>query len=87
MGREVVQVQGHVPAPPDAVWSVVRDFCGAWHPWIASIHNEQGRQGALVRAFTVDGEDTVYREELTYFSNSDQVLGYTHLEGIRDCEA
>jgi pimeloyl-ACP methyl ester carboxylesterase len=87
MGREVVQVQGHVPAPPDAVWSVVRDFCGAWHPWVVSSREERGPQGALVRAFTVTGEDTVYREQLTYFSDSDRVLGYTHLEGIRDCEA
>ena len=87
MGRELVQVQGHLPAPPDAVWSVVRDFCGAWHPWIATIREEQGPQGARVRAFTVNGEDTLYREQLTYFSDSDRVLGYTHLEGIRDCEA
>lgn len=87
MGREVVQVQGHVPAPPDAVWAAVRDFCAAWHPWVATIRSEAGPQGAVVRAFTVQGEDTVYREQLTYFSDSDRVLGYTHLEGIRDCEA
>ncbi|MGL4235848.1 alpha/beta fold hydrolase [Tabrizicola sp.] len=87
MGREVVQVQGRVPAAPDAVWSVVRDFCGAWHPWVIGIREERGPQGALVRAFTVEGEDAVYREQLTYFSDSDRVLGYTHLEGIADCEA
>jgi pimeloyl-ACP methyl ester carboxylesterase len=87
MGRDVVQVQGHVPLAPEAVWAVVRNFCGAWHPWISSIREERGPQGALVRAFTVTGEDTVYREQLTYFSDSDRVLGYTHLEGIRDCEA
>lgn len=87
MPREVVQVRGLVPLAPEAVWSVVRDFCGAWHPWVETIHPEQGPQGALVRAFTVSGEDTVYREQLTYVSDSDRVLGYTHLEGIRDCEA
>ncbi|MBN8629429.1 MAG: alpha/beta fold hydrolase [Rhodobacterales bacterium] len=87
MGREVVQVRGHVPAPPDAVWATVRDFCGAWHPWIETIRQEQGPRGALVRAFTVTGEDTTYREQQTYLSDSDRVLGYTHLEGIRDCEA
>lgn len=87
MGREVVQAQGHVPAPPEAVWSVVRDFCGAWHPWIATIREERGPGGARVRAFTVSGEDMLYREQQTYFSDSDRVLGYTHLEGIRDCEA
>lgn len=87
MGREVVQVQGHVPAAPDAVWSVVREFCGTWHPWLKTIREERGPQGALVRAFTVAGEDALYREQLTYFSDSVHVLGYTHLEGIRDCEA
>ncbi len=87
MPREVVQVQGRVPLAPEAVWSVVRDFCGAWHPWIETIREERGAQGSLVRAFTVSGEDTVYREQLTYFSDSDRVLGYTHLEGIRDCES
>jgi pimeloyl-ACP methyl ester carboxylesterase len=87
MGRDVVQVQGHVPKAPDDVWSVVRDFCGAWHPWIASIREEKGTQGARVRAFTVTGEGTLYREQQTYFSDSDRVLGYTHLEGIKDCEA
>jgi pimeloyl-ACP methyl ester carboxylesterase len=87
MGRDVVQVQGHSPCAPDDVWQVLRDFCGAWHPWVTSIREERGPQGARIRAFTVTGEDTVYREQLTYFSDSDRVLGYTHLEGIRDCEA
>ncbi|WP_137109696.1 alpha/beta fold hydrolase [Rhodobacter sp. SY28-1] len=87
MGRDVVQVQGYVARAPDDVWRVLRDFCGAWHPWVATIREERGPQGALVRAFTVTGEDTVYREQQTYFSDSDRVVGYTHLEGIRDCEA
>lgn len=87
MGRDVVQVQGHLPHAPDDVWSVVRDFCGAWHPWIATMREETGPNGARVRAFTVTGEDTLYRELETYLSDSDRVLGYTHLAGIRDCEA
>ena len=87
MGRDVVQVQGHLPHAPDDVWSVVRDFCGAWHPWIATMREETGPNGARVRAFTVTGEDTLYRELETYLSDSDRVLGYTHLEGIKDCEA
>lgn len=87
MGRDVVQVQGHVPQAPDDVWSVLRDFCGRWHPWIATMREERGAKAARIRAFTVAGEDTVYREQQTYFSDSDRVLGYTHLEGIRGCEA
>ena len=87
MARDVVQVQGVVPAAPDAVWSVVRDFCGAWHPWVTSMREERGPQGARVRAFAVAGEDTLYREQQTYLSDSDRVLGYTHLQGIAGCEA
>ena len=87
MGRDIVQVRGNVPLAPEAVWSVVRDFCGAWHPWVTSIAEERGPQGARVRAFTVSGEGTLYREQQTYISDSDRMLGYTHLEGIRDCEA
>jgi pimeloyl-ACP methyl ester carboxylesterase len=87
MGRDVVQVQGHVPPAPGAVWSVIRDFCGAWHPFVTSIQKERGPHGAKVRAFTVTGEETLYREQQTYLSDSDRVLGYTHLQGIRDCEA
>ncbi|MFZ1468726.1 MAG: alpha/beta fold hydrolase [Paracoccaceae bacterium] len=87
MPREQVQVQGHAPASPQAVWQVVREFQGAWHPWIATIHAETGPQGAQVRAFTVTGEDTLYREQMTYLSDTDRVLGYTHLEGIAGCEA
>jgi pimeloyl-ACP methyl ester carboxylesterase len=87
MGREVVQVHGHVPAAPDVIWSILREFCGAWHPWVAQIREERGPKGALVRAFTVRGEPTVYREQRTYVSDSDRTLGYTHLEGISDCEA
>lgn len=87
MGRDVVQVQGFVPNAPDDVWRVLRDFCGHWHPWIATMREEWGPRGARIRAFTVTGEETTYREQQTYLSDSDRVLGYTHLEGIRDCEA
>lgn len=87
MGQDVVQVQGQLPAAPDDVWRVLGDFCGAWHPWVATIREERGPKGARLRAFTVTGEDTVYRERLTYLSDSDRSLGYTHLDGIRDCQA
>ena len=87
MGRDTVQVTGRVDAGPDRVWAVLRDFCGLWHPWMATIRAEHDPRGALVRAFTVTGEDRLYREQLTYFSDSDRALGYTHLEGIEGCEA
>jgi len=48
---------------------------------------ETDAQGALVRAFTVHGEDTEYRERLTWFSDSDRSLGYTHVQGINGVDA
>lgn len=87
MARETVEVVSALAASPEAVWSVASDFCGAWHPAIATIRAERDERGALVRAFTVHGEDTVYREQLTWFSDSDRALAYTHLEGIAGAEA
>lgn len=86
MPREQVHVTGQCPASPEAVWTVARDFCGHWHPLIATIRAERDARGALVRAFTVTGEDTLYREQLTWFSDSDRTLAYTHLQGIADVE-
>lgn len=86
MARDRVQVLGHVARPPAQVWAVARDLAGAWHPWIETIRAEPGPGGALIRSFTVKGEGTEYREQLTYQSDSDRVLGYTHLAGIADCE-
>ena len=37
---------------------------------------------SIIRRFTVQGEDTIYRERLTYFSETDREYAYTHLEGI-----
>src|SRR5512145_3327121 len=81
-----VQVIGRIAAPPEAVWAVARDFAGAWHPLIATIRAERDGRGALIRAFTAQGEDTLYREELTYFSDSDRTLRYRHLEGIANVD-
>jgi pimeloyl-ACP methyl ester carboxylesterase len=86
MVTERVQVIGHVAAEPAEIWAVVGNFCGAWHPAIAEMHAERDERGALIRAFTAKGEDTLYREQLTYRSDSDRVLAYTHLEGIAGAE-
>lgn len=82
MPRDRVHVTGRSSASPEAVWAVARDFCGHWHPFIASIRAERDAGGAPIRAFTVHGEDTLYRERLTWLSDSDRSIGYTHLEGI-----
>jgi len=86
MATEQVHVIGHVAAEPAEVWAVVGNFCGVWHPAIAEMRTERDARGALIRAFTAKGEDTLYREQLTYRSDSDRVLAYTHLEGIAGAE-
>ncbi len=53
-----------------------------WHPAIATMKGEHDAQGRLIRAFTLKGEAKIYRERLTWFSDSDRVMGYTHVEGI-----
>jgi pimeloyl-ACP methyl ester carboxylesterase len=82
MARETVEVVADLPAPADAVWRLAGDVFGRWHPWIETIEREIGPAGAEIRRFTVRGEDTVYRERLSYRSESDRVLAYTHLQGI-----
>ena len=87
MAKDQVHVTGHVPLAPEAVWAVVRDFAGHWHPWVERIDAERDSRGAPVRVFSVRGEGGTYREVLTYFSDSDRVLAYRHLEGIAGCDA
>ena len=87
MPRDQVEVLGHCQASADAVWAIAGDFCGRWHPAIATIRAERDALGSLIRAFTVHGEDTLYRERLTWLSDSDHALAYTHLQGIASVEA
>jgi len=86
MATERVQVHRLIPRDPAEVWAVAGDFCGLWHPAMTAVRAERDPRGALVRAFTVQGEDTQYREQLTWYSDSDRSLGYTHLAGIAGCE-
>lgn len=87
MAREQVHALGFSAADPAAVWAIARDFCGLWHPALATMRAERGPRGALIRAFTATGEDTLYREQLTWFSDSDRSYAYRHLEGIRGVES
>lgn len=86
MAKDRVRVTGQIAAEPSAVWAVLGDFTAAWHPLVAKIRAERGSGGALIRAFTVQGEVGTYREQLTYLSESDRILGYRHLEGIAGCD-
>ena len=71
----------------EEAWAVVREFCAPWHPWIETMRAERTENGGLVRRFTVKGENTVYRERLTYFSDHDRAMGYTHVSGIEGVQS
>ncbi|MEL7115420.1 MAG: alpha/beta fold hydrolase [Pseudomonadota bacterium] len=73
-----VHCQAQIARDAADVWAVLRDFCHPWHPAIATMEGD-----GSVRRFTVHGDKTVYAERLTYLSDSDRVLSYTHLEGIK----
>ncbi len=83
MPRHKVQSHAKTAASAKDVWSAVRDFCAPWHPSIASMSAERAEGGGLIRRFQVKDDDTTYRERLTYFSDSDRAMAYTHVEGIK----
>lgn len=84
MSVERVQQSRIVPATAAAVWGRLRDFADPWHPLIDTMRAEHDDQRRLIRAFTITGETTTYRERLTWFSDSDRRYGYTHVAGIAD---
>lgn len=84
MAKREVQVRKHIAAAPDVVWSVARDFCGNWHPFLEWVKAERDGSAAMVRVFKAKGEEGLYRERLSYFSDADRELHYCHVEGIKD---
>ena len=83
MALRNVKCSRHVAVAAEVLWAHLRDFCAPWHPLIATMQAEDGGQ---VRAFTVQGEDTIYRERLTWFSDTDRAFGYVHLQGIEGAQ-
>lgn len=84
MAQKTVHVTKTLPVSPAAVWAVARQFCEAWHPFLEWVKAERDEAGHLVRCFKVVGEEGLYRERLTYFSDADFELRYVHVEGIKD---
>ncbi len=83
---QTVDVTRDIPRDADAVWAVARDFCSDWHPAIERVWAERAANGGLIRCFEAAGDDSVYREQLTFFSDSDRTLQYTLLDGIAGIE-
>ena len=87
LSQHEVRRSASIPASADQVWSIVRDFCGVWHPAIESMTSEYDDQGGLIRAFTLAGDPTTYRERLTWYSDSKRSMAYTHIDGIAGADS
>ena len=76
---ELVEVAQDIAMPAARSWAILRDFCRPWHPRLDAMRAESG---GTARTFSVKGEDGLYQERLTWFSDSDRALCYTHVFGI-----
>lgn len=86
MAEGRVDIQQTVAGSAARVWTVLGDFTAPWHPFIAEISAGRDEHGRLLRRFRAHGEDTLYVERLTYFSDSDRTLAYEHVAGIREAD-
>ncbi|HWX58803.1 SRPBCC family protein [Bradyrhizobium sp.] len=73
-----------IPAPPDAIWTVVRDFNAlpAWTPFVAESRIEQNKpsdQVGCIRNFRLKDGGRI-REQLVELSDYEMSFGYTILE-------
>lgn len=74
-----------VAAPPDVVWSKVKDFNGlhTWHPAVKKtdlVKGDNNKKGA-VRVLTL-GDGGTIKEELLSYGNKSQSYKYSILEGV-----
>jgi pimeloyl-ACP methyl ester carboxylesterase len=80
--KRSVEVTRKINAPVDAIWSVLSNFCGTWHPAIDWIRQDRDSAGRTIRCFKVKGDDAIYRERLVSVSQSLRQMMYEHIEGI-----
>ena len=66
-------------------WTYIRDFGASWHPDIVSNKVEIDANGAVARVFKGTDGGT-YREQITYLSDTDQLLRYALTKGIEGVE-
>lgn len=82
MADKHVDVSVEIDASANQIWARVSDFCAPWHPLVETMTREVDVGGHIIRAFSVQGEDTLYRERLTWYSASKRTMAYTHVAGI-----
>ena len=81
MKKHDIQCVEEMPSK-DGAWSYIRDFGSDWHPDIVKNQTHINTNGATVRKFTsTDGG--LYQEQISYFSDTDQVLRYAMTAGVK----
>ena len=70
----------------DSIWLRLKNFSNDWHPAVKNMIFEKGSNGSLIRRFNTHKDLKIYREQLTYLSNTDHELRYKMLEGIEGVE-
>lgn len=81
LAHKSVRVTKKISAAPNDVWNTVRDFAAPWHPAITSMWSDYSG-GHHTRVFNVQGDPSEYRERLTWYSNSERSMCYSHISGI-----
>ena len=66
-------------APPDAVWSLIGQFGGDWHPMAASVSVIGTGVGQLRKIEMLDGKEIV--ERLDAIDNAKRFFRYTSIAG------
>ncbi len=86
MAQRLVECERTICAPPDIIWQYVGDFWSDWHPAIKTSKRVVLDAGEETRVF-IGSDGNEYREQLTYFSNSDHCFQYSLTAGIEGVTA
>ena len=81
LSRDVL-VERQVPVSVQSIWRHIRAFDISWHPAVTACQLERDAAGKLIRTFEVVGRSARYREQRSYFSDTERSLSYLMLEGI-----
>jgi hypothetical protein len=78
--QQTVAASVELAAAPDAVWSLIGEFGGAWHPMVARIRLTGTGIGQLRTLEMVDGQEIVQR--LESIDDAKRSLRYSNIAGI-----
>ena len=90
MTKRSVHCLREINVTPDQVWQIVSSFTDSWHPamlWCERAINLPDTPDSMIRRFQMKNDETIYREQRTYFNETERCFRYLLLEGIPDCRS